>query len=302
MNAQSYDYLDLSGALGVIELRDDKIKKLRNALSQATELLISMMDNVKESLIVIDHESKEIVYTNSASNCLFEPSDHFDLDICYLKCPIINILSQYDDSCEASHVHDFSCYKGKRLFKINSLNINWGGKNCYAHIIYDITKDTLTKKHLEGLAYKDEHTGLYNRRFCIALINELLCNKSLFSLVYIDIDRLKYVNDTFGHNVGDDYIKHVCSVLTQNISPCDSVCRIGGDEFILIIPNVHKETAETKLEQIYKTILFSESSYPMSISYGTFEVNCDSCFTPDEILENADRIMYDFKKKHRYVK
>jgi diguanylate cyclase len=158
---------------------------------------------------------------------------------------------------------------------------------------------------VEAEANLDPLTDLFNRRSLERALKEFftLCKQSKmsFSLVLIDLDDFKYVNDNYGHHVGDLVLAKVAKVLRTNMRAKDIVGRWGGDEFIAIMPNTDLENAKKVLERIKSQlgkmeILAEGRRFKVSISAGV--VQCGENFQSWlDMVKEADRLMYEEKKK-----
>lgn len=152
---------------------------------------------------------------------------------------------------------------------------------------------------LERKSYTDELTGVYNRRYCKETVKKLISENIDFSFAMIDIDKLKKVNDKFGHCIGDEYINTVTSTINENIGSDDILCRVAGDEFAVIFKNRDEQSSEKMLDMIRNKLLATKKEYTLSINYGIIYVPINTFLTKDDIFELSDVKMYDFKNKHR---
>jgi diguanylate cyclase len=158
---------------------------------------------------------------------------------------------------------------------------------------------------VEAEANLDPLTTLFNRRSLERALEEFftLCKQSKmsFSLVLIDLNDFKYVNDNYGHHVGDLVLANVAKVLRTSMRAKDIVGRWGGDEFIAIMPNTDLENAKKVLERIKSQlgkmeILAEGKRFKASISAGV--VQCGENFQSLlDMIKEADRLMYEEKKK-----
>ncbi len=168
---------------------------------------------------------------------------------------------------------------------------------------HDLLETTMSKVRLESIAYFDSLTSVYNRRYCLEKIAELLSSQQSFSLCFVDVDKLKVVNDTFGHAAGDGYLQWIVQILVHAFRKNDIISRLGGDEFVVLLPNCPKYVALEKIEQANVEIMRLQHQeklpYQPSISYGIVEVAQDTPFNVDELLEQADKLMYHFKMAKR---
>lgn len=120
------------------------------------------------------------------------------------------------------------------------------------------------------------------------------------TIVYCDLDQLKYVNDTFGHKVGNEYICHFVEAIQQSIRDYDVFARMGGDEFCIVLKDCSLATAKEKMDAIQYRFMHESQNYLNSFSYGTVHLDTNHGeIDLNEILEKADYIMYRQKREHR---
>jgi diguanylate cyclase (GGDEF)-like protein len=153
---------------------------------------------------------------------------------------------------------------------------------------------------LREQAIRDPLTGLYNRRYLNEMLNrELSKAKRLgksVSVVMIDIDTFKTCNDTFGHKAGDTILQAVADMFHRNTRVEDIVCRFGGDEFLIVLPDtpeqVGADCAERWRELVQNIdIHYEQLKLKVTISVGVASFP-NSGRTPDEILQTADKALY----------
>lgn len=160
---------------------------------------------------------------------------------------------------------------------------------------HDITERRKSEQSILHLSYHDALTGLGNRRLYDEKIKEInLTNIVPVSVVLCDVNGLKMMNDAFGHDAGDDMLMRVADVLKQHFSEVGSVYRIGGDEFVAILPNTLLKDAIARIE-IVKAQLASETLHGMnvSLSYGAgVKIEAGPL---EEIIRQAEETMYRHK-------
>jgi diguanylate cyclase (GGDEF)-like protein len=164
-----------------------------------------------------------------------------------------------------------------------------------------------TNERLRNLSLTDELTGLNNRRGFMILANSLLkfsrrANHPL-CLLYIDMDCLKSVNDTYGHTQGDIALTHFAQILTKTFRDSDVIARMGGDEFAILTIDATEgslNAIQTRLQgNVDSYNLESVRGYALSFSMGIIRVDLASTFTVDTLLAQADQAMYAHKKKKK---
>ena len=158
---------------------------------------------------------------------------------------------------------------------------------------------------MKQLAYVDGLTGIHNRRYFEMRIVEELERASRFqgrmSLIMLDIDHFKKMNDEFGHLLGDEMLRAVSSILKQQLRKVDMVCRYGGDEFAIVVPETAGESAMRVAEKLRRQVeahLFPGVPRPVSISCGVAEYPTHGV-TRDEIVAAADGALYLAKQAGR---
>ena len=177
----------------------------------------------------------------------------------------------------------------------------------YVALFSDITKRKSDEAIILHQANYDALTGLPNRNLFEDRLkqSQKLCqrNKTEAALFFIDLDRFKYVNDTFGHLAGDLLLQLVSTRLESCIRKSDTVARLGGDEFAIIIPEIsHTSVVEKIAKKILASltqpfILEGNQAY-ISCSIGIVTHSCDAT-TSEQLIANADSAMYKAKTKGR---
>lgn len=159
-------------------------------------------------------------------------------------------------------------------------------------------------KELELYATTDTMTGIYNRRIGLLMLEKEIHrskrDKTNLAVCFIDIDDLKYINDTYGHMEGDSLIMTVADILKKSLRRSDIICRMGGDEFLLILPRCSKSQGLLIRNTIEKKIKIKneqrQKKYKISISYGFSEFDYLNPLSLDELISIADLEMYQYKK------
>lgn len=163
------------------------------------------------------------------------------------------------------------------------------------HIVIDETQRQRRQNLIYRFAYVDPLTNLNNRRYATEKMDQWLQEGTAFLLSFIDVDYLKYCNDTFGHEQGDSYLIEVSNAL-QTLG--GEVCRVGGDEFFLLQTGLGPEEQDEKLEKLRQMMLADKSSgYPKCFSYATTLVPAHSTTPLTEYISNTDTKMYQYKQK-----
>lgn len=159
------------------------------------------------------------------------------------------------------------------------------------------------QKSLKKIASFDALTGFYSRSVGMSIFEEFfhrsIENKGHFSICYMDLDGLKEVNDKMGHKIGDELIKTFSRVIRESIRSTDICVRIGGDEFVLLLPDVSDENAQKIWSTILRHIEMENDrgghDYRLACSHGIVERSVHNLNSSEEMLDLADQKMYQEK-------
>jgi len=170
-----------------------------------------------------------------------------------------------------------------------------------------LERNAQLQAELQELAIRDALTGLYNRRYFEEVYHqEMLLNKRenrQISLAMIDIDHFKNINDTYGHKAGDEILISLSNFLKDNTRPSDTICRFGGEEFIILLPGLSSENARDRAEMwrgnFEKYQLEYNGQHLMAtISIGVYSLS-GSDLSLDLAIQKTDYALYQAKKGGR---
>ncbi len=166
----------------------------------------------------------------------------------------------------------------------------------------------LERKHLKDLSIRDQLTGLFNRRYMEEFFAQELARSKRkstpFSVLMIDIDFFKKFNDTFGHEAGDAVLHGIGAFLKKQLRLSDIICRFGGEEFIVLLPEASIEFAHKRADQLREDVKNLHISYEnaqlpeinISIGLAAFPIHGNAI---DEIIKAADEALYEAKAQGR---
>ncbi len=174
-------------------------------------------------------------------------------------------------------------------------------KKHYAIIMSDITEQETYKKELEHLTITDTLTGIGNRRYFHNKMAEE-CSRATrykypFSLILFDIDYFKKVNDEYGHNVGDEVLKEYTKLIAPMLRENDIFCRIGGEEFIILLPHVDGIAAQKIAQKLRVAIEDSKKIIPITMSFGVTQYISGE--EEESVFKRVDKALYEAKESGR---
>lgn len=290
-------------------------KNMEEKAALSLEILQTISDNLDSVIYVNRLDDYRVVFTNKAASISMGiDADQIIGAYCWKVfqrgqdgpcafCPIPKMIDQDGNIIQDYYTWEFQNTITKRWYLIRDAIIKWvDGVNVHIETAVEITPQKQYEQQLEYFASTDVMTGIYNREWGYKIMQELL-NTPIYareatSLCFLDIDSLKYVNDTFGHDAGDDMIITIINTIRSCIRKSDIMFRWGGDEFILLL-QCNRETsdrvvrnAQSKLEGIY---LAGDRPYALQFSYGIVDFHSNKYPVLDSIITEADRLMYQNK-------
>lgn len=180
-------------------------------------------------------------------------------------------------------------------------SIEWSAQKGISNLFYatgrDVTDRIEVDAEKEYLSYHDVMTDLYNRRYIEDIFKRFEADeKSLpLSIISCDVDSLKFINDEYGHLLGDEAILEASQVLKKNCRPTDIIARYGGDEFMIVLPNTKNEYAQKIVDRIHEHKAKISNDIEVTLSAGT-STRCSFEVGMDETIRSADAHMYQNKR------
>ena len=205
-----------------------------------------------------------------------------------------SVLRKPDDNLKIEY-----CSRTENAYMVLTvLPVEWHADGTVA-VVMEVVQDIGQKVELENMANTDSLTGLFNERYFSRVLNICEAKKLPFVLYYLDLDRFKPVNDTYGHAMGDRLLKEISARLLRCIRSRDYAFRIGGDEFALIVNGALSEEFCAKRTERIKNVL----TQPFVINGQELHIgtSCGSALYPadstevKEIRILADQRMYEDK-------
>ncbi|MDY7548197.1 bifunctional diguanylate cyclase/phosphodiesterase [Glaciimonas sp. CA11.2] len=247
---------------------------------------------------------KRIVFVNPAAQTLFCASSPGDL----LGRSLVSLFaSGYDTYNKSAAGHeDQACLLDGRLLdvSVSCIRYTYFGQPAVQINLQDISVQKELRKQLHHQATRDELTGLVNRKTMRHGLNDAITyaasNKQSIGVIFLDLDRFKSVNDSYGHHVGDLLLNEVAKRILKEVLSTDIVCRPSGDEFILVI---HERADGTPLARVIQGIIDSIARH-MIIEDKTLTITCSAGVaiypfdggSAELLLKSADIAMYNAKR------
>ncbi|WP_415250719.1 diguanylate cyclase [Sulfurimonas sp.] len=290
--------LDVPAAL-IMRLNEDQIEVFRTSKSTNNPF------KVKDNIVLIDSgiyceavvkEGKPLYVPDALQDEKWKNSPEVDLNmISYFGFPIkysdatlFGTLCVMDD-----HKRSWNLEQEKILIQFRNMI------ESHLELITTVEQVKILNKSLENMAYHDYLTNIYNRRYFFEVATTTIArskrDKTPVSIVMIDIDNFKTINDNYGHDNGDEVIKFLCKEVTSRIRASDIFARFGGEEFILLLPNTSKDDAVVISQKIRSTIeKTSVNDIKFTVSFGVSQVDFKHD-TLENTIKKADNGLYEAK-------
>lgn len=301
--------LDATGAVvGVISSGEDITCRVQLQASLEAESLL--LDSVQDSVIVVDLNRKLLYFNQAAHGNRGYTHDEF------AALPPLGWIAPESRS-DALIGTDSALQAGSSLYEVTNLTkdgrrfpmevraqrIDFEGQPAIATVARDISERKEAQELVARMAFRDTLTGLPNRhlvydRIQLALAQAHRTGEPLF-LLYLDIDGLKGVNDSLGHEGGDQLIRDAGTRLTSQLREGDTLGRVGGDEFIVILDACDDESLATEVSDRLVASLadpfeIRDEQIRVTLSVGVSK--CAGSLSTEQAVQRADRAMYAAKR------
>ena len=303
------------------ELRDAGLRRQQkitaNQLHESQELFRAIVENVGDLVAVLDTEGRR-VYNSPSYRPLFRERD--------IRRGSMSFREIHPDDRErvkeifrrtvATGIGECAEFR----FVLRDGNIRYmesdgrairdadGKVSKVVVVSRDITEQKRLEIELREMAATDMLTGLPNRRHFLTQLDQEMARVSRVtehyaSVLMIDVDNFKHVNDSYGHSTGDQALRHLAGLMKAELRKIDSLGRLGGEEFAIILPGAALAAAEVFAERLRKTVAESPARHhdlpiPLTISIGVTEIRTDDTCA-DDTLARADRALYRAKEGGR---
>uniref|UniRef100_A0A7U3YEW3 Diguanylate cyclase with PAS/PAC sensor n=1 Tax=Geobacillus sp. (strain Y4.1MC1) TaxID=581103 RepID=A0A7U3YEW3_GEOS0 len=290
------------------------IMEKKQRLASCGERYRKLVEFLPEAIIVFNTEGK-IMYINLAGVKLLGGKQKKDIIGNAIWKFFRNAAQiapkkrkQWQNSSDVQEifVEEFVRLDGKPIYlEVSLSSVEYAGESAMQGIFRDVTEKINYEKQLEFLAFHDPLTKLPNRRLFFDIVDKSIIEaertKSGLAVLYLDMDNFKDVNDTFGHDIGDELLKQFAKRIKKNVGEHNVVCRIGGDEFLVLLKGVKERTdvhqiAKRLSTNIRKPYRIKHLTIRTTASMGIAVSPIDGT-TSKALIHHADQALYQAKMK-----
>ena len=300
----------------IVEARDiSSIKAVEEEVQKANKRSNLLLDESPSMLLMLNVQGLILSCNKFGCNLLgYADGELIGRNLVTLYSQLINIneLKDYLAECAdregmlLTREISYSTKNGRKVW-INERVRKIEGHDQYFLVCENITERYELSKELNYRASHDYLTGLKNRLFFESQLDkslqEIQTSNNPCSLMYLDMDKFKIINDTCGHHAGDEVLRQIATILTESVPSSAMVARLGGDEFAIILPMLELDEAHKVAETIISAIakhyfLWEEHHFSLGISIGLTEL---STFSRDGVqaLNCVDSACYTAKQSGR---
>ncbi|MFD0960022.1 sensor domain-containing diguanylate cyclase [Paenibacillus chungangensis] len=283
---------------------------MENGISRA------ILDSLRDQLCLIDPSGKIIFVNQAWINAALNNGG--DLESCGIGANYLEVCKEEEEihtgissvlSRESDYfANEYPCHTPdtQRWFYMQVAPLYTNDQGMKGAVIWhvDITEKKLLENKLKMYAVTDPLTSLYNRRFFDQKLKKEMLRakrrKRLMSILLVDIDHFKEINDTFGHSIGDHALRELSFLMLEVTKECGICARLGGDEFAILLPERNASDlsiiAETLLNRIRRlTIRAGKETLHISVSIGGTSFKGD--MNKKQVVETADEALYTAKRR-----
>nr|MCR5101184.1 diguanylate cyclase [Butyrivibrio sp.] len=276
----------------------------RNSIASSFASLEAILDNVGSSIYVRDTKTGALLFANRSLRNNFSK----ELSDGSLELLFESSIPSRSKSGNYEVYHDLR----DRWYELFYTRISWvDGRPVSLCAVYDITEKKMYQKRIEQQAYTDFLTGLYNRMCCERDLERYVSEARKYDskgvICYLDLDDFKKINDTLGHQYGDILLQDISRAISNVDGIANSCYRMGGDEFVIIVPTESFDEYDRILEDVKhifaKPWYLKDSDYYCTMSMGSV-VFPDDGENVSDLIKKADIAMYEAKRsgKNRIAK
>lgn len=284
-----------------------------------------VLDHLYDAVYIVDQQRRIVFWNKSAVNLTGYPSDevlgcrcsdsilvHVDNaghSLCKDSCPLLATIEDGLPREARIFLHHKSGHRVPVRVRVAPMNDQIGHiigaaeifnhDSAYFGLAYEI-------EDLQRIALSDKLTGIGNRRFAEMSLLDHLSQPDrygiAFGVLFIDIDNFKFVNDTYGHDIGDDVLKMTTSTMANSLRPSDVLCRWGGDEFLAIVSHVTPENLMSvgdKLKAMVEQSMLVMGPITVKVTISAGAAIALKSDTAETLMARADDLLYQSKQAGR---
>lgn len=299
-----FDVSELSMLMNGVWTAVEK-KNVQSRMENLLEQTQAMFNEHDAVMLLIKPDSGRIIDANPAAVSFYGYTKE---ELLNLKIDDINMMPEDEAKALRDQVYHlktkFYSYPHylkngeKRIVDVYTCPINYNNEKVLFSIIFDVTEREQAFNEIKYLSYHDHMTGLFNRRYFDNMLKQMNDERYMpLTIVMADVNSLKLINDSYGHAKGDKLLIKAAELLSAGCRKDDVIARIGGDEFVVILPNTEARVADRivrRIKKLQSKVKFKEHTLSMSFGYA---VKYNASSDIEQIFSEAENKMYKNKMR-----
>ena len=302
---------NIADILAILIIRRNAEEKSEHSL----DVLQTISDNLDSIIYVSDIHNYEVKFVNKTlANTLQKPPEEIIGKVCWQVlqqgktapcefCPIPKLYGEDGKKIQGGYSWEFKNTITGKWYLVRDSIIPWvDGADMHIETATEITHQKQYEEQLKYYASIDTMTGCYKREWGYKVVQDMMASayfsREALTLCFLDMDGLKNINDTQGHDAGDSMIVQIVDILRERIRKSDVIARWGGDEFLLLL-KCDTKTARAVMQDVQNTLEEVNRSgvnrFALSFSYGITPMPAGDPISIDALISKADQEMYQNK-------
>jgi two-component system cell cycle response regulator len=289
-----------------VEDSEDDFETINAVLGPSNQVSLCKALNIEQAMQVLNKERFDLVlldyFLPDGSGLDFLKT----LDRAGIKVPVIVVTGRGNEMI-ASQVMKAGAYDYLPKEMLNKESLSRSITNTMEKV--GLKREiNLAQEKMADMSTRDELTGLYNRRYLMGVLEREVSRAKRYetdlALCMLDLDHFKRINDTYGHPAGDIVLSEIARMLKECIRQSDLVCRYGGEEFVVILPNTDVKKAKSVTERFRKNVAkyqfkHNSSQFQITVSVGIASYGHEGDQSLTQLIEMADKALYQAKRTGR---
>lgn len=287
------------------------INQIKSKVQNDNEQLLDVFELLKEAVVMVREVDHSILKLNQAAkqyiNFREQDVQYIDEQIQWISYDFKTLCKKIllDDCVEELEVELLDRRNNKRICLVSMARLEYRKESIIMLTLFDITEQELAKEQMHEIAIRDKLTGLYNRHYLEEIIHKEIEKSELYdtplSMILFDIDYFKKINDTYGHQVGDSVLILMAKVAQEEIRTTDYLFRVGGEEFLIVLPHMKGEGASFAAERLRTRVeqIIHPQAGKFTASFGVAQRVAGETFR--NLYKRVDDAMYVAKSSGRNV-
>lgn len=284
-----------------------KHKDMEDRLEHAADIAV----NAPVGILTCDEDGRILYLNHMVADLLGSPSTEETQRINLFTFPLLQqsgfsarLKESFETNMHVKYEMNYESKWGRKIWlNIHNKPFVSKGKKLVMVIIDDLTERKNIENQLTSLSYTDTLTGIFNRRYFIRRAEEeIILAKQLnrsFSIIMLDIDHFKRVNDNFGHEVGDVILKTITSCIMEKIRKTDTLARWGGEEFVILLTDISYHQALVIAEKLRKHLMTTEITPVGHVTASLGVAAYGDGDTLEDMIQRVDKMLYSAKSEGR---